>query len=64
MGAATWTEFKGAMDIMETGASASKDVANAFHWIAARTHGLWNTGDKMTSGERNQWLAWGSPLNY
>ena len=56
--------LQGALDVMEPSAVASKDVASAFHWIAARTHGLWNTGDRMTTGERNQWLAWDTPFKY
>ena len=64
MGTAAWADFKGALDIMEPGAVASKDVTNAFHWIAARTHGQWNTGGPMSAGKRSHWLAWGTPLKY
>ena len=50
MATAAWTDFKTAIDsITEGGGTISKkDVADAYHWVAARTHGQWHTGVKMT----------------
>ena len=64
MGTAAWADLQGALGITDPGAVASKDVANAYHWIVARTHGQWNTGGAMSAGERSQWLAWDMPFKY
>ena len=64
MGATAWTDFKIALDMMEPGSVASKDVVSANHWIVARAHGQWNTGGAMTPGERSQWIACDTPFKY
>ena len=63
---AAWTDFKTAIDsITEAGGAISKkDVAHAYHWVAARTHGQWNDGQKMTATDRSQWLAWDRPFKF
>ena len=64
MATAAWADFKTAIDsITEAGGSISKkDATDAFHWVAARTHGEWNNGQKMTAAGRSQWLVWDRPF--
>ena len=64
MATAARADFKSAMDHMAEGAIAKKDVTDAFHWVAARTHGQWNAGAKMAQAERSQWLAWDRPFKF
>ena len=64
MATAAWTDFKSAFDAMAEGSIAKKDVTDAFHWVAARTHGQWNTGTEITQAERSQRLAWDRPFKF
>ena len=64
MASATWDDFQSAFDTMERCSVARKDVENAYHWVAAHTHGKWNSGGAMSSGERSQWLAWNAPFKF
>ena len=66
MATAAWADFKTAIDSMTEGGGtlAKKDVTDAYHWVAARTHGQWDTGAKMTSAERSQWLDWDKPFKF
>ena len=66
MATSAWADFKTAIDsITEAGGARSKkDVTDAHHWVAARTHGQWNDGQKMTAADRSQWLAWGRPFEF
>ena len=64
MATESWTDFKSDFESMAEGSIAKKDVADAFRWVAARTHGQWNTGAKMTQAERSQWLDWDKPFKF
>ena len=41
-----------------------KHVENAYHWVAARSHGKWSIGGTMSEGDKGQRLAWNGPVNF
>ena len=63
MASATWDDFQEALTATG-GDVARKDIEQAFHWVAARSHGKWNTGGSMTEREKNEWKAWTSTFKF